>query len=81
MLDRRNDLIRRRTTFSRPLVGVGVKHDRRRHFWPSRIHLQRRNERFLRNVNLAVLPHLLFAFLLLVEQFSFTRGVAAVVAA
>src|SRR6185369_14909274 len=42
------------------------------------IHLQRGNERLLRDVDLPVLAHLLFAFLLLVEQFALARGVAAV---
>jgi hypothetical protein len=42
------------------------------------IHLQRRDEGFLRNVDFAELPHALFAFLLLVEQPAFARGVAAV---
>jgi hypothetical protein len=32
------------------------------------IHLQRRDERFLRNVDLAELAHALFAFALLVEE-------------
>ena len=44
----------------------------------SHIHLQCRDERLLRNVDLAELPHALFAFLLLVEQLAFARGVAAV---
>src|SRR5665213_886680 len=46
--------------------------------WFLSIHFQRGDERFLRNVDLAELPHLLFAFLLLVEQLAFARGVAAV---
>ena len=36
----------------------------------SHIHLQRRDERFLRNVDLAELPHAFFALLLLIEQFA-----------
>src|SRR5665213_645676 len=44
----------------------------------SHIHLQCRDQRLLRNVDLAELPHALFAFLLLVEQLAFARGVAAV---
>ena len=43
----------------------------------SRIHLQRRDERFLRNIDLAVLPHAFLAFLLLLQQLAFARGVAA----
>src|SRR5262249_31710985 len=42
------------------------------------IHLQRGNESFLRDVDLAELPHLLLAFLLLLQKFSFTRDVAAI---
>src|ERR1700761_5795441 len=45
---------------------------------PSAIHLQRGNKSFLRDVDLAELPHLLFAFLLLLQKFSFTRDVAAI---
>jgi hypothetical protein len=45
---------------------------------PSAIHLQRRDERLLRNVDLAELAHLLLAFLLLLQKFSFSRDVAAV---
>src|SRR3984957_13015049 len=45
---------------------------------PSAIHLQRRDERLLRDVDLAELPHLLLAFLLLLQKFAFTRDVAAV---
>jgi hypothetical protein len=44
----------------------------------SGIDLQRRDERLLRDVDLAELPHFLFALLLLVEQFAFAGGVAAV---
>jgi hypothetical protein len=44
----------------------------------SAFHLQRGNERFLRDVDLAELPHLLLALLLLLQKFSFTRDVAAV---
>src|SRR6202007_1131368 len=44
----------------------------------SAVHFQRGNKRFLRNVDLAELPHLLLAFLLLLQKFSFTRDVAAV---
>src|SRR6202171_6086478 len=45
---------------------------------PSAIHLQRGNESLLRDVDLAELPHLLLAFLLLLQKFSFARDVAAV---
>src|SRR3954469_11930782 len=45
---------------------------------PSAIHLQRSNEGFLRNVDLAELPHLLLAFLLLLQKLAFARDVAAV---
>src|SRR5258707_5029469 len=44
----------------------------------SAIHLQRGNKSLLRNVDLAELAHLLFAFLLLLQKFSFARDVAAV---
>src|SRR5579872_3154587 len=44
----------------------------------SAIDLQRCNEGFLRNVDLAELPHLLLAFLLLLQKFPFARDVAAV---
>jgi len=44
----------------------------------SAIHLQRGSERFLRDVDLAELPHLLLAFLLLLQKFAFARDVAAV---
>src|ERR1700736_1939947 len=44
----------------------------------SAIHLQRGNERFLRDVDLAELPHLLLAFLLLFQKFAFARDVAAI---
>jgi hypothetical protein len=44
----------------------------------SAIHLQRGNKRFLRDVDLAELPHLLLAFLLLLQKFAFARDVAAV---
>src|SRR6267154_522295 len=44
----------------------------------SAIHLQRRNKRLLRDVDLAELPHLLLAFLLLLQKFSLARDVAAV---
>src|SRR4051812_8909409 len=44
----------------------------------SAIDLQRGDEGFLRNVDLAELPHLLLAFLLLLQKFAFTRDVAAV---
>src|SRR6186997_2326274 len=42
------------------------------------IHLQRGDEGFLRDVDLAELPHALLALLLLVEQLALARGVAAV---
>src|SRR5258708_26806331 len=44
----------------------------------SAIHLQRGNKTFLRDVDLTELPHLLLAFLLLLQKFSFARDVAAV---
>src|SRR6201991_5380223 len=44
----------------------------------SAIHLQRGNEGFLRDVDLAELPHLLLAFLLLLQKLAFARDVAAV---
>src|SRR4051794_26811036 len=44
----------------------------------SAIHLQRRDKSFLRDVDLAELPHLLLAFLLLLKKFALTRDVAAV---
>jgi DNA polymerase-3 subunit epsilon len=44
----------------------------------SHIHLQRRDKRLLRNIDLAVLPHAFLAFLLLVQQLAIARGVAAV---
>src|SRR3981189_3402872 len=44
----------------------------------SAIHLQRRDKSFLRDVDLAELPHLLLAFLLFLQKFSFTCDVAAV---
>src|ERR1700748_3810467 len=44
----------------------------------SAIHLQRGNEGFLRDVDLAELPHLLLAFLLLLQNLALARDVAAV---
>src|SRR5258708_23255423 len=44
----------------------------------SAIHLQRGNEGFLRDVDLAELPHLLLAFLLLLQKLALARDVAAV---
>src|ERR1700687_3209258 len=44
----------------------------------SAIHLQRGDKGFLRDVNLAELPHLLLAFLLLLQKLSFARDVAAI---
>src|SRR4051795_11532769 len=44
----------------------------------STIHLQRRDERLLRDVDLAELAHLFLAFLLLLQKFSLPRDVAAV---
>src|SRR5581483_783331 len=44
----------------------------------STIHLQGSDEGLLRDVDLAELPHLLLAFLLLLQKFSFTGDVAAV---
>jgi hypothetical protein len=44
----------------------------------STIHLQRRNERLLRDIHLAELPHLLLAFLLLLQKLALSRDVAAV---
>src|SRR5689334_17894286 len=48
--------------------------------WPaaSHIHLQRGDEGFLRDVDFAELAHALFAFLLLLQKFSFARHVTAV---
>src|SRR3546814_8276947 len=40
-------------------------------------HLQRLDERFLRDIHLAELAHALFAFFLLVEQLAFAGDVAA----
>src|SRR5215208_27883 len=42
----------------------------------SHIHLQRRKERLLRDVDLAVLAHLLLAFLLLLQKLSLARDIA-----
>lgn len=42
------------------------------------IHLQRRDERFLRDVDFAELAHAFFAGFLFVQQFAFAAGVAAV---
>src|SRR3954470_9063392 len=44
----------------------------------SHIHLQRGDESLLRDVDLAVLAHLLLAFLLLVEKLALARDVAAI---
>jgi hypothetical protein len=44
----------------------------------SAIHFQRRDKRFLRNLDLAELPHLLFARLLLFQQLAFAGDVAAI---
>src|SRR4051812_912132 len=44
----------------------------------SAIHLQCGNESFLRDVDLAELPHLLLAFLLLLQKLALTGDVAAV---
>ncbi len=44
----------------------------------SHIHLQRGDEGFLRDVDLAELAHLLLAFLLLLQKLAFARDVAAV---
>jgi hypothetical protein len=41
----------------------------------SAIHLQRRNKRFLRDVDLAELPHLLLAVLLLLQKLALAREV------
>src|SRR5665213_389185 len=43
-----------------------------------RVHLQRRDERLLRDIDLAELAHLLLALLLLVEELALAGGVAAV---
>src|SRR4029078_11490358 len=45
---------------------------------PSAIHLQRGDKSLLRDVDLAELPHLLLAFLLLLQKFALARDVAAV---
>src|SRR5882757_10006367 len=42
------------------------------------IHLQRRDERFLRDVDLAELAHLLLALFLLVEELALAADVAAI---
>jgi hypothetical protein len=42
------------------------------------VHLQRGNKSFLRDVDLAELPHLLLAFLLLLQKLALARDVAAV---
>src|SRR5258708_1291215 len=42
------------------------------------IHLQRRDKRLLRNIDLAELAHALLAFLLLVQELALARHVAAV---
>src|ERR1043166_5433021 len=44
----------------------------------SHIHLERRDEGLLRNIDLAELAHALFAFLLLLEQLALARGIAPV---
>src|ERR1700738_2124667 len=44
----------------------------------SAIYLQRGDKRFLRDVDLAELPHLLLALLLLLQKFALARDVAAV---
>jgi hypothetical protein len=44
----------------------------------SAIHLQRRDKRFLRDVDLAELPHLLLAFLLLFQKLAFAGDIAAI---
>src|ERR1700730_11267371 len=47
-------------------------------FGPSPIHLQRRDKSFLRNLDLAELPHLLLARLLLFQQLALAGDVAAI---
>src|SRR6266542_2830461 len=44
----------------------------------SDVHLQRRDERLLRNLHLAELAHALLAFLLLLQELALARHVAAV---
>src|SRR5712675_826234 len=44
----------------------------------SAIHLQRRDKSFLRDVDLAELPHLLLAFLLLFQKLALASDVAAI---
>src|ERR1700722_20472993 len=44
----------------------------------SAVHLQCSNKSLLRGADLAELPHLLLAFLLLLQKFAFARDVAAV---
>src|SRR5579862_183682 len=44
----------------------------------SAVDLERGNEGFLRNIDLAELPHLLLAFLLLLQKFALSRDVAAI---
>src|ERR1700710_1317320 len=46
--------------------------------YSSTIHLQRRDKRLLRDIHLAELPHLLLAFLLLLQKFALSCDVAAV---
>src|ERR1700751_674555 len=57
---------------------IAVDTENMRDIGTSAIHLQRGNESFLRNVDLAELPHLLLAFLLLLQKLAFARDVATV---
>src|SRR4249919_493488 len=42
------------------------------------VDLKRRDKRFLRNIDFSELPHAFLAFLLLLQQLAFARGVTAV---
>src|SRR5208337_1881954 len=65
----------RRLLVDRRSASLGTKGGLR---LPSRIHLERGDERFLRDVDLAELAHLLLAGLLLLEELALSGGVAAV---
>src|SRR5207253_721907 len=59
--------------------GRRIAADRRRsRIGLSYVHLQRRDERLLRDVDLAELAHALLAFLLLLQELALARHVAAV---
>src|ERR1700732_5051503 len=65
-------------TFSGSWPWGGAYHVTRSTATASAIHLQRGDKGLLRDVDLAELPHLLLAFLLLLQKFTFARDVAAV---